>query len=158
LDPRKLHVQFAAGVSSEGPLTPRRYTLTHSDSTGELFLTIAPEVDQKQISGWYTRLMRDEVVAEWQEGEEGAALHVCCHVSGGLVFGSARMRYGIFQRELPLVLEAFRFGDAGLFEARPDLDQASIWIHFQSANRRYDKIERWGTPGEYRITEAPSDG
>jgi hypothetical protein len=101
LDPGKLHVRFAAGVAAEGPLTPRRYTLTHSDSTGDLFLTIAPEVDQKRISGWYTRLMRDEVVAEWQEGEEGAALHVFCHVSGGLVFGSAGMRYGIFQREMP---------------------------------------------------------
>jgi hypothetical protein len=157
LDPRKLHVRFAAGVAAQGPLTPRRYTLTHSDSTGDLFLTIAPEVDQKQISGWYTRLMRDEVVAEWQEGEEGAALHVFCHVSGGLAFGSAGMRYGIFRRELPLVLEAFRCGDAGLFLARPDLDQASIWIHFQSADRRYHKTERWGTPGEHRIMEVPCE-
>ncbi len=130
---------------------PRHYTLTHSDSTGDLFLTIAPEVDQKQISGWYTRLMRDEVVAEWQEGEEGPSLHVFCHVSGGIAFGSAAMRYGIFQREVPLVLEAFRFGDAGLFEARPEMDQAPIWIHFQSTNRRYQKMERWGTPAGYRV-------
>ena len=54
-----------------GPLTPRRYTLTHSDSTDDLFLTIAPEVNQRQVSSWYTRLMRDEVVAEWQESEDG---------------------------------------------------------------------------------------
>jgi len=150
LDPGKLHVQFAAGLTLEGPLTPRRYTLTHSDMTGELFLTVAPEVDRKQISGWYTRLMRDEVVAEWQEGEEGPALHLSCHVSGGLAFGSAGMRYGIFQHELPLVLEAFRFGDRGLFEARPELDGAPVWIHFQSNKRRYRRTERWGTPGDYR--------
>lgn len=150
LDPAKLHVRFASGTAAEGPLSPRRYTLTHSDSTGELFLTIAPEVDHKQISGWYTRLMRDEVVAEWQEDDEGPALHVFCHVSGGLVLGSARMRYGIFQRELQLVLEAFRWGDAGLFDARPGLDRAPIWIHFRSTDRRYQKTERWGTPAEYR--------
>ena len=150
LNPSKLHVQFAAGVTPEGPLTPRRYTLTHSDSTGELFLTVAPEIDRKQISGWYTRLMRDEVVAEWQESEDGPALHLSCHVSGGLALGSAGMRYGIFQRELPLVLEAFRFGDKGLFEARPELDQAPVWIHFQSTNRRYHRVERWGTPADYR--------
>lgn len=65
LNPRKLHVRFAAGGTPQGPLTPRRYTLTHSDSTGDLFLTIAPEVDRKQIAGWYTRLMRDEVLAQW---------------------------------------------------------------------------------------------
>ena len=150
LDPAKLHVHFAEGIMPEGPLTPRRYTLTHSDSTGDLFLTVAPEVNQKQVSGWYTRLMRDEVVAEWQENDDGPSLHVDCHVSGGLVFGTAAMRYGIFQQELPLVLEAFRLGDGGLFTARPELDRAPIWVHFQSTDRRYRKTERWGTPGDYR--------
>ena len=150
LNPAKLHVQFAAGSMPGGTLTPRRYTLTHSDSTGDLFLTIGTEVDQEKVSGWYTRLMRDEVVAEWQENDEGPALHVDCHVSGGLVFGSAAMRCGIFQQELPLVLEAFRRGDGGLFTARPELDQAPIWVHFHSTDQRYRKTERWGTPAQYR--------
>jgi hypothetical protein len=150
LNRRKLHVRFTAGITPRGPLTPRHYTLTHSDSTGDLFLTIAPEVDRNQIAGWYTRLMRDEVLAEWQESDGGPALHVFCHVSGGFVFGSAGMRYGIFQRELPLVLEAFRWGDGGLFEAQPELDQAPIWIHFHSTDRRFKKTERWGTPADYR--------
>ena len=92
LDSAKLHVEFAEGIAPDQPVTPRRYTLTHSDSTGELFLIVAPEVARKQIAGWYTRLMRDEVVAEWQESEDGPALHVYCHVSGGAVFGSAGMR------------------------------------------------------------------
>ena len=150
LDPAKLHVRFAMGVAPDAPLVPRRYTLTHSDISGDLFLTIAREVDQEQISGWYTRLMRDEVVAEWQDGERGPALHVLCHVSGGLVIGSAAMRYRIFRRELDLVLEAFRWGDAALFGARPELDRAPIWIHFASSHRRYQKTEGWGTPSEYR--------
>jgi hypothetical protein len=49
----------------------RCYTLTHSDTTGELFLTIGPDFDRAQISGLYTRLMRDEVLAEWREDEDG---------------------------------------------------------------------------------------
>lgn len=151
LNPAKLHIQFAAGAIPQGPLTPRRYTLTHSDKTGELFLTIAPEVDRQQISGWYTRLMRDEVIAEWQEGEEGPALHLFCHVSGGLAFGGAGMRYRIFQHELPLVLEALRWADRELFEIRPELDRAPIWIHFRSTRRRYHRTERWGSPADYRI-------
>jgi hypothetical protein len=61
------------------------------------------------------------------------------------------MRYRIFQHELALVLEAFRYGDGRLFEARPELDQAPIWIRFHSTNRRYRKTERWGTPAEYRV-------
>ena len=92
LDPAKLHVKYVDGVTASSPLVPRCYTLTHSDSSGELFLTIGKTYNQSQVSGWYTRLMRDEVTAEWQSGAEGMSLHVFCHVSGGLAFGSAAMR------------------------------------------------------------------
>jgi hypothetical protein len=150
LNPEKLHVQFAAGIAPEGPVTPRCYTLTHSDMTGDLFLTVGPEYDRAQISGWYTRLMRDEVLGEWIDGESDPALHLHCHVSGGLVVGSARWRDAIFQRELPLVLEALRFGDGHLFDAHPELDQAPIQIHFHARQARYNRAETWGVPADYR--------
>jgi hypothetical protein len=137
------------GAAAEDPVSPRRYTLTHSDLTGDLFLTIGSDYDRKQTSGWYTRLMRDEVLAEWLEGEEGLVLHVHCHVSGGLVFGAAGWRYAVFQRELPLVLEAFRFGDRRLIEARPELDRAPIRVHFHARQPGYDRIESWGVLGDY---------
>ena len=151
LRPGKLQVHLAEGCTAEGPVTPRCYTLTHSDTTGDLFLTIGPAFNQAQISGWYTRLMRDEVLAEWRENEDGPALHVFCHVSGGLVFGIAGWRYDIFRHELPLVLEAFRHGDRGLFESSPDLDQAPILVHFRSHRRRYRRLERWGAPADFRL-------
>jgi hypothetical protein len=151
LQPRKLHVRLGAGVTAEGPLTPRRYTLTHSDTSGDLFLTVGLEYNAEQISGWYTRLMRDEVLAEWQEDDAGPSLHVYCHVSGGLVFGPAGWRYAIFRQELPLVLEAFRHGDRQLFAAHLGLDNAPITVHFRSHRRRYRRTERWGTPTDYRL-------
>lgn len=151
LKPEKLHVQFAEGVKADGPPAHRRYTLTHSDTTGELFLTVGAEYAKKQIAGWYTRFMRDEVLAEWGEAEGKAALHVFCHVSGGLVFGPARWRYAIFQHELPLVLEAFRHGDRALFAAHPELDGAPILVHFAARQRRYRRVENWGAPADYRL-------
>jgi hypothetical protein len=149
LKPEKLHVQFAPDTTPEGPVAPRRYTLTHSDTTGDLFLTIGSDYDRQQVSGWYTRLMRDEVLAEWRDEEDGPALHVYCHVSGGLVLGPAGWRDAIFRRELPLVLEAFRFGDRHLFEVRPELDWAPIWVHFHAAQPRYNRVESWGTLAGY---------
>ena len=149
LKPEKLHVTYAPGTSPDGPTTPRAYTLTHSDVTGELFLTVGPEHDLEQISGYYTRWMRDEVLAEWADDGE-PALHVHCHVSGGIVAGTAAFRDTIFRRELPLVLEAFRYGDRALFQAHPELDQADIQVHFHSNRARYDKVESWGTPADYR--------
>jgi hypothetical protein len=148
LKPEKLHVRFVPNTAPEGPVTPRRYTLTHSDATGDLFLTIGPDYDRKQISGWTTRLLRDEVLAEWRE-ENGPALHIHCHVSGGLVVGLAGWRDAIFQRELPLVLEAFRFGDQRLFETHSELDQAPIWVHFHARQSRYNRVESWGVPAEF---------
>ena len=151
LRPEKLNVRLAEGVSADGPIVPRCYTLTHSDATGDLFLATGSEFDRAQISGWYTRLMRDEVLAEWLEDDDGPSLHVYCHVSGGLVFGTARWRDAIFRHELPLVLEAFRHGDRELFETLPELDSALIRVHFQSSRRRYRRTERWGTPADYRL-------
>ena len=150
----KLHTRLAAGVDPARPVSPRRYTLTHSDSTGDLYLTVGADYDEAQISGWYTRLMRDEVLAEWQRDEHGPSLHVHCHVSGGLVFGAAGWRDAIFRRELQLVLEAFRFGDGRLFETHPELDQAPVWVHFHSTQRRYDQTQRWGTPADYKLLSA----
>ena len=151
LNPEKLHVRFRPGAGPAGPLVPRRYTLTHSDATGDLYLAIGPDYDRAAMAGWTTRLMRDEVLAEWRQSERGPALHLTCHVSGGLAFGPAGWRYQIFQRELPLVLEALRFGDRGLYEAEPALDGAPIWVHFHATQRRYQCIERWGTPGDYQL-------
>jgi hypothetical protein len=98
--------------------------------------------------------MRDEVLAEWREDTSGASLHVYCHLSGGLVLGSASLRYAIFQRELPLVLESFRLGDSELFEVYPDLDRAPVFVHFRYTKRRHQRTEHWGTLGDYRL-EAP---
>jgi hypothetical protein len=149
LQPTKLHVQLASGMPNDGPVTPRRYTLTHSDATGDLYLAIGEAYDKAQIAGLYTRLMRDEVLAEWRDDPTGPALHVHCHVSGGVVVGTAGWRDRIFRHELPLVLEALRYGDRGLYAAQPDLDEAPIVVHFHAARARYDRVETWGTPAEY---------
>jgi hypothetical protein len=146
----KLNVRYLPGTGGDYRLIPRCYTLTHSDSSGKLYLTIGRNYDKAQISGWYTRLMRDEVLGEWRDtkGEHSLCMH--CHVSGGVIFGSARMRYSIFRRELPLVLEAIRWGDKALFDTHPDLDYAPIFVYFHSTKQEYDLQERWGTPADYR--------
>jgi len=144
LNPERLRVTYLPGADQDGPLLPRRYTLTHSDVTGQLFLSIGREFDEKRLSYWYTRLMRDEVTAEWEmeNGEPGLVVH--CHVSGGPIFGWAGMRNGIFRRELPLALEAIRFGDRYLVEAHPALGKASVSVRFHATKGRYDVKEDWG--------------
>ncbi len=145
LNPEKLHVTYLTGVTSKNPVAGRHYTLTHSDSTGDLYLTVGLDYNRKQISGWYTRLMRDEVLAEWKSDDGELTLHVYCHVSGGLVLGRAGWRFKIFHQEMPLVLEAIRYGDRELFGDNPELDGASIRVVFKASQPQFDASEDWGT-------------
>ena len=157
LDPSKLHVRFQPGLTADRLALPRRYTLTHSDRTGDLFLTIADDYDRNQISGCYTRLMRDEVLAEWAGTPDGPALDIHCHVSGGVVFGSATWRDSILRTHMPQVIQAFRQGDAALFAGQPELDRSPVSVHFHSHRPTYDRIEPWGMLGDYGIHPAGTD-
>jgi hypothetical protein len=150
LDPRKLLVTFQAGTSTDNLEYPRRYTLTHSDITGELFLTIGAKYNQRQIAGLYTRLMRDEVLAEWVHEAGQAALHVYVHVSGGIAFGFSGWRNAILHYHMPMVLEAFRYGDREIFIHYLELDDAKVFVHFASHRRRYNQVEDWGQIKRYR--------
>jgi len=143
-NPEKLKVVFKASVESSVFKIPRKYTLTHSDSTGDLFLTISNDYDLKQISRIYTRFMRDEVLAEWQKENDSFELHFYVHVSGGFVFGWASMRDRIFRSHLPLVFRTIIYGDKRLFENFPQLKESQIFVHFQSKNKKYNKIENFG--------------
>jgi hypothetical protein len=143
LNPEKLYVEFRDGVSATGPISGRKYTLTHSDETADLFLVIGLEYAFDQINR-----MRDEVLAEWKY-DEGAPF-LCGYVYVGQ-FGPiiTKIRDTIFRRELPLALEAIIYGDAELFSKYPQLKHAPIWIYFDSPDPEYEKFEYWGSPDDY---------
>ncbi|KAF5460753.1 hypothetical protein F2P56_020599 [Juglans regia] len=136
---------------------PRTYTLTHSDITSKLTLAISQTINNCQLQGWYNRLQRDEVVAEWKKVKGNMSLHVHCHISGGhfLLDLCARLRYFIFSKELPVVLKAFFYGDGNLFKQYPELQESLVWVYFHSNVSEFNKVECWGPIKE---AEAPTCG
>ncbi|QUH25817.1 staygreen family protein [Serpentinicella alkaliphila] len=144
LDPEKLSVEFRPGVTTTEPILGRKYTLTHSDITAELFLTIGLEFAHDKIT-----TMRDEVLAEWRSSNSGLFLYVYVYVGN---FGSTMnaIRNTIFRRELPLALEAIVYGDNKFFTVHPQLYYAPIWIYFDSTDYSYNRFEYWGTPMDYK--------
>ena len=144
LNHEKLHVVYKNAVAEDNLDLPRKYTLTHSDSTGDLFLTIGSDYDYEQISSLYTRFMRDEVLAEWLKTNDHFELHLYMHVSGGFCFGWASLRDRIFCHHLPLVLEAIRYGDKKVIDKKPSLENAQIKVHFQSNRTKYNRIDDYG--------------
>jgi hypothetical protein len=145
LDPTKLFVEYRPGVTKTEPILQRHYTLTHSDVTAELFLTIGLQYAYDKISS-----MRDEVLAEWRINNDGYYLYVYLYVDGQFGPVISATRYSIFKRELPLALEAIRYGDRTFFKAHPELDNAPIWVYFDSSIPLFNRIEFWGFPGNYK--------
>lgn len=125
---------------------PRTYTLTHSDVSSKLTLAISQTINNSQLQGWYNKLQRDEVVAEWKKVKGQMSLHVHCHISGGhfLLDLCAKLRYYIFCKELPVVLKAFVHGDEDLFNNYPQLQEALVWAYFHSSLPEFNKVECWG--------------
>jgi hypothetical protein len=145
LNPEKLYVEFRPCTRPTSPVMPRRYTLTHSDETAELFLAIALDYAYDKIGP-----MRDEVLAEWAIAER-PILSVTLYVdSGEIPSDAAAIRYSIFQRELDLALEAIRYGDDVLFSLHPMLDFSPIIVRFQSSYAEYNQLQLWGMPLSYR--------
>jgi hypothetical protein len=144
LDPKKLSVEFREGVSPTAPIIPRRYTLTHSDITAELFLTIGLTYAYDK-----TNAMRDEVLGEWINNEGNYRYYVYLYVDGQFSPTAAAMRNYIFRRELPLALSAIRYGDREFFCRHSELNYAPIIVCFMSTNKEFNKVENWGTFSEY---------
>ena len=93
--------------------------------------------------------MRDEVLGEWSVMEEGLQYNVYLHVGGEPKEVVSDMRYNIFQRELPLALEAIRYGDRIFFQIHPELDQRPIIVFFLFDNPEDNKMENWGSFSDY---------
>ncbi len=145
LNPDKLYVELRDGVTYTEPVIGRKYTLTHSDITADLFLSIGIQYAYDKIT-----IMRDEVLAEWRMGNS-PYLFVHLHVDGHISSEATAIRNMIFRRELPLALEAIRYGDRYLYIAYPDLDNACIYVYFDSTDPEYRRLEQWGYMRDWRI-------
>ncbi|MGP4107965.1 staygreen family protein [Virgibacillus sp. L01] len=144
LNPDKLYVEFREGITATEPIIHRRYTLTHSDITAELFLTIGLRFARDKFGP-----MRDEVLGEWTKIRGCYVYNVYLDVNGQSNQTVAAKRNDIFRRELPLALRAIRYGDSRFFISHPELNNSPIIVHFKSLYPQLNKIENWGTFVKY---------
>ncbi len=145
LSPQKVFVQYRDIMKPYEPVRGRKYTITHSDITAELFVFVAQAYAEDQV----TR-MRDEVRIAWEQYRKGLALIGSVLVEGNGVIGNAYIRNKIFYNEMPTALQALRQADRFLFEKDPALDNTAIFIHFISSNPIYSKTYDFGVIGNYK--------
>ncbi|MER2126774.1 staygreen family protein [Solibacillus sp. FSL H8-0523] len=140
--PERLAVEYRDGVSTTEPVISRRHTLTHSDITGELFLTIGTQFAWDKVN----TDLRDEVLGFWEMDGERLCYNVYVYLDNGEHdLSTAIRRNEVFRRELPLALTAIRYGDRFKFDSYPYLDYALINVNFMSSYPQLYIQESWGT-------------
>ncbi len=141
-NPERLSVEYRDGISSTEPIISRCHTLTHSDFTGELFLTIGTQFAWDKVNP----NMRDEVLGVWAVEGNRLCYNVYVYIDKGEHdLNVAIRRNEVFRRELPLALTAIRYGDRFIFDCYPYLDYVSIVVNFMSSYPQLNKQEVWGT-------------
>lgn len=144
--PEKLKVTFIPPATAFFPVDCRKYTLTHSDITGELFLSIGNVYDYQAIN--YE--MRDEVLADWITINGEYLLYGKVYISNGEYdLNMSRIRYMVFKKELELALTAMVYGDRSFFTYYPWLLDAPIYLQFSSVYPEFNQLAYYGTPRKY---------
>ena len=156
LNPKLVHLNLMPGLAPVSVTSPRRYTIACHPSSGKVHLSIGPEYNRHMLDKWSNQLWQLVLVANWHYGEEGWALHVHCHVSGGFILGTASWRDRHLRRCLPLALEAIRAADNQLFQALPQLDTAPVLVQFHAKQNRFNRLERWGRFSDYNQQQPPT--
>ncbi|WP_407268287.1 staygreen family protein [Radiobacillus sp. PE A8.2] len=146
-NPQKLSVNFIPPASYAQPVEGRKYTLTHSDATAELFLAIGYVYNYDNIN-WK---MRDEVLAKWTKDRQCRfSLVGKAYVDQGeFSEAEAAIRFNIFRKEMDLALKGILYGDQQFFVYYPSLLDAPIYIYFQSTYPQYRQFIYYGTPRTY---------
>lgn len=145
-DPAKLFVTFLPPANLYEPVIGRKYTLTHSDVTGNLFLSIGYNYDTSAIN----LHRRDEIIAQWTKKNEKLVLFGKAYISGGeFDETTAGERLYIFQKEMTTALKAIVNGDKQLYTQFPSLLTASIYIYFESIYPDFSRVVYYGIPEQY---------
>jgi len=145
LDPQTVFVQYRNEIYPNDPVINRKYTITHSDKTAEMFVFVAEAYAEDQING-----MRDEVRVAWEKKDEIPILIGSVLIDGDGNTRNAKVRNMVFYYEMPTALQALRQADRFLFMKYPELDKARVEIHFISSSPEYDKTYDFGMIGIYQ--------
>ncbi|WP_394174935.1 staygreen family protein [Guptibacillus hwajinpoensis] len=146
-NPQKFFVKIIPPATEIQPFEGRKYTLTHSDITAELFSSIGYVFDVEAIN----QTMRDEVIAEWKRDKNGLL-----YLAGKVQVdqknknkSASMIRFKVFIQEMNTALKGITYGDRSFFAAFPVLLNAPIYIYFDSTYPEYNQTLYYGTPGQY---------
>lgn len=135
----KLNIIFKNSYNKNGTFENRRYSLSHSDDTGDLFLTIGNQF-------YYND--NQTVLAELLKVANGYYLQVYVYLDGNNGIADTVKRDKIFRRELTTAIQAIIYGDRE-FLIQNELLDSYVVIRFKSHYSKYNVEEQWGKVKKY---------
>lgn len=146
-NPEKLFVRIMPPADSSQPINRRKYTLTHSDTTAQIFLDIGYVYNDEAIN----KTMRDEVLAEWRRtGYGGFNLIGKAYVDDGeFSQDAAKLRLNTFKKEMDTAITAMVYGDLPFLSRYPALLDAPICIQYESSFPQFKQAYYYGTARKY---------
>jgi hypothetical protein len=130
-------------TTGDAEALPRRYTLSHTDRTADLFLSVGTEYDREAVEQNQTGQMPAGLLAELTGGD-APRLTVRCRDEGA---GGQRL-----EKELPLALAVIRYGDRFFYERHPELDQAEVIVQSEATGPSAQEDREFGRVTDYRVT------
>nr|WP_083489307.1 staygreen family protein [Heyndrickxia shackletonii] len=143
-----LSVNIAPPATVFHPLEGRKYTLSQSEYTGKLFLSIS-----NQFSKQTNDLDVSEILqAEWITLMGEYALNGNISMNGSESDRRlTQVRCMIFQKELPELIRMLVIADNQFFNNYPLLLDAPIIIHFNTDIPEFSGTFQLGTPRQYLL-------
>mgnify|MGYP000965367784 CR=1 FL=1 len=139
---RKLLTEFQQGIKNQSVLE-RKYTLTHSDETGELFLYVGSSFLEERFS-----VLRDEVVGKWRLIDNIYSLWLICNLDCASSNYSPKERLAIFEEHIQRVVQIIKYGDQEYIKNH-HLYNANIYVSYRSSDPALQNVQCLGTLHAY---------
>lgn len=147
-DPDKLETNIIPPTTSTEPIEGRKYTLTHSDDTGMMFLDISNKYNYSAIN----EKLRDEVLGKWKIYDFNCYILIFYVYVGGDDYSTASKRYSTFKYHLNSAIQAILFGDSALLSEHTYLLNMPIYVKFDSDIPVFDNYEFYGLVSDYVLS------
>ena len=148
-DPNKLETTFIPPITPIGPIEGRKYTLTHSDTTGEIFLDVGYKYNYSAIN----EDLRDELIGKYKRYDCNSYILILYAYVGDGDYFTASMKYAAFKYHMQLALQSIFYGDRELLNEYEFLLNTPIYVKFDSATAIFDNYESYGYIKNYIFNE-----
>ena len=146
-NPNNIETNFLPPATTSSPIQGRKYTLTHSDDSGMMFLDIGNEYNYSAIN----KKLRDEVLGVWKAYDYNSYRVIFYVYVGDYDYFTASKRYTTFKRHLKSALQSIFYGDREFLMNYSYLVSSPIYVKFDSNISMFNNYESYGIVQDYLL-------